>query len=67
MVLLRMRNREMGHEIYYFKTGFTKSQRADSARANGPGILTFSADPQCPLPELRENDLPKQIAVREAD
>ena len=31
----------MGREIYYFKTGFTKSQRADSARADGPGILTF--------------------------
>ena len=31
----------MGREIYLFKTGFTKSQRADSARADGPGILTF--------------------------
>ena len=29
-----------------------KSQRADSARADGPGILTFSADPQCPLVDL---------------
>ena len=26
-----------------------KSQKADSARADGPGILTFSADSQCPL------------------
>ena len=31
----------MGHEFCKFKTGFTESQKADSARADGPGILTF--------------------------
>ena len=31
----------MGREFGKFKTGFTESQKADSARADSPGILTF--------------------------
>ena len=31
----------MGREFCKFQTGFTESQKADSARADSPGILTF--------------------------
>ena len=31
----------MGCEFYKFKTGFTESQKVDSARADSPGILTL--------------------------
>ena len=31
----------MGREFCKFKTGLTESQKADSARADSPGILTF--------------------------
>ena len=31
----------MGLEFCKLKTGFTESQKANSARADGPGILTF--------------------------
>ena len=31
----------MGREFCKFKTGFEESQKADSARADSPGILTF--------------------------
>ena len=41
LLLLSQGKPVMGREFCKFKTGFTESHKADSARADSPGILTF--------------------------
>ena len=55
------RDSAMGREIYWFKTGFTESQRADSARADSPGILTFFS--WCSMPIVLDNHSPQRIVI----